>query len=357
MLKLISFLSLFFCVSAFAEAGTNNPANSIKPEQVVVVVNKQDPNSLVVGDYYLTARNIPKKNLIVVDVAPDADKISEEQFKDLREQIYANMADEIQVIVLAWAKPYAVNCNSITSAVTLGYEPKQCENGCATGVKNPYFNSPSRNPQKDFNMRLSILLPTYSVDLAKAVIDKGVLSTFKLNQATAYFLKTNDESRSKPREAFFPKDLTRVESKQLYVRTIKAESIKNKKDIMFYFTGTASVPYLETLNFMPGAVADHLTSFGGELYGDGQMSIIKWLEAGATGSYGSVSEPCNYWQKFPNPAVMVSHYLAGESLIESYWKSVYWPTQGLFVGEPLARPYYVEPNFVDLNLINPSESQ
>lgn len=357
MLKLISFLSLFFCVSTFSEAGTTNSANSIKPEQVVVVVNKQDPNSLVIGDYYLTARNIPKKNLIVVDLAPDVAKISEEQFKVLREQIYANMADEIQVIVLAWSKPYAVNCNSITAAITLGYEPKQCEDGCAAGVKNPYFNSPSRNPYKDFNMRLSILLPTHSIDVAKAVIDKGVLSSFKLNQATGYFLKTNDELRSKPREAFFPKDLTRVESKQLYIRTIKADSIKDKKDIMFYFTGATSVPYLETLNFMPGAVADHLTSYGGELYSDGQMSIVKWLEAGATGSYGSVSEPCNYWQKFPNPAVMVSHYLAGESLIESYWKSVYWPTQGLFIGEPLAAPYYVEPNFVDLSPVNPDESQ
>jgi xylose isomerase len=26
-------------------------------------------------------------------------------------------------------------------------------------------------------------------------------------------------------------------------------------------------------------------------------------------------------------------------LIEAYWKSVAWPGQGLFVGEPLARPW------------------
>jgi len=69
------------------------------------------------------------------------------------------------------------------------------------------------------------------------------------------------------------------------------------------------------------------------------MPATKWLEAGATGSYGTVSEPCNYWQKFPNPQVLLSHYLAGETLVESYWKSVKWPTQGLFIGEPLAAPY------------------
>ncbi|HMM72469.1 MAG TPA: hypothetical protein PKC22_09660, partial [Rhodocyclaceae bacterium] len=33
------------------------------------------------------------------------------------------------------------------------------------------------------------------------------------------------------------------------------------------------------------------------------------------------------------------HSLDGASLIEAYWKSVAWPGEGLFVGEPLARPF------------------
>jgi uncharacterized protein (TIGR03790 family) len=90
---------------------------------------------------------------------------------------------------------------------------------------------------------------------------------------------------------------------------------------------------------VPGALADHLTSLGGDLLGDGQMSSLRWLGAGATASYGSVSEPCNYWQKFPNPTVLLKHYVQGNSAIEAYWKSVAWPTQGLFIGEPLAAPY------------------
>ena len=99
------------------------------------------------------------------------------------------------------------------------------------------------------------------------------------------------------------------------------------------------VPYLQTITFLPGAIADHLTSTAGDLLGTSQMSSLRWLEAGATASYGSVSEPCNYWQKFPNPAIMLKHYLAGETAIEAYWKSVAWPSQGLFIGEPLAAPY------------------
>ena len=95
----------------------------------------------------------------------------------------------------------------------------------------------------------------------------------------------------------------------------------------------------QPLGFRPGALADHLTSLGGDLLGTEQMSSLRWLQAGATASYGTVSEPCSHWQKFPNPSVLLKHYVQGNSAIEAYWKSVAWPTQGLFIGEPLAAPY------------------
>lgn len=69
------------------------------------------------------------------------------------------------------------------------------------------------------------------------------------------------------------------------------------------------------------------------------MSSLRWLEAGATGSYGTVIEPCNFTEKFPNPRLLMAYYLRGASLIEAYWKSVAWPGEGLFIGEPLAAPF------------------
>lgn len=338
-LKILVFGLTLFAKFALAEDLVPNHAPSINPDDVAVVVNDQDKNSLEVADYYLNARNIPRKNLISVSIPTKVAELSEKQFTPIREQIFASLSPNIQVIVLMWTTPYAVSCNSITSAISLGYEPKLCEKTCAIGNKNPYYNSSSHHPNQDYNMRLSILLPTDSVDLAKSIIDKGVLSAFKTNETTAYFLKTKDKNRSKPRERFYPRDLTKIESKKLTLRTMNSDYIRNKKDVMFYFTGAVFVTFLETINFMPGAIADHLTSSGGDLYNTSQMSSLKWLEAGATGSYGSVSEPCNFWQKFPNPEVLLNHYLSGETLIEAYWKSVYWPAQGLFLGEPLAAPY------------------
>jgi len=69
------------------------------------------------------------------------------------------------------------------------------------------------------------------------------------------------------------------------------------------------------------------------------MSILNWIDAGVTGSYGTVVEPCSYVQKFPDPRIVMQKYLSGSSLIEAYWKSVKMPGQGLFVGEPLAAPF------------------
>jgi uncharacterized protein (TIGR03790 family) len=91
---------------------------------------------------------------------------------------------------------------------------------------------------------------------------------------------------------------------------------------------------------VPGALADHLTSFGGDLQGaHGQSTVLAWIDAGATASHGAVSEPCNHPQKFPHPQVLLLHYLQGATAIEAYWKSVAWPQQSLFVGEPLAAPF------------------
>lgn len=66
------------------------------------------------------------------------------------------------------------------------------------------------------------------------------------------------------------------------------------------------------------------------------MSSLRWLEAGATASYGTVGEPCNHWHKFPHSGVLLHRYLDGDTAIEAYWKSVAWPAQGVFIGAPLA---------------------
>ena len=89
----------------------------------------------------------------------------------------------------------------------------------------------------------------------------------------------------------------------------------------------------------PAHWRDTLTSFGGYiLEHSGQTPLLAFLEAGAAGSYGTVVEPCNYTQKFPDP-VDYFYQTRGFSLAEAYYQSVLNPFEGLFVGEPLAAPF------------------
>jgi uncharacterized protein (TIGR03790 family) len=322
------------CASA---AGASEAGQALQAKHVAVIVNDDDANSVAIGAYYRQARNIPAENVVHVRIPNRPHRLTVEEFNVLKRQIESRLGPEIQIILLVWTAPYAVECNSITSALTLGFDAEQCKNTCAPGKPSPYFDSNTRRPYFDLNIRASMLLPTDSVERAKSLIERGVMSSFRSQPASAYFLATTDEQRSS-RARFFPPP-GKFPALQLQIKTLHENEISGEKDIMIYQTGLVSVPKLETLGFLPGALADHLTSSGGDLLGTRQMSSLRWLDAGATASYGTVSEPCNHWQKFPHPQVLLRHYLAGETAIEAYWKSVAWPAQGVVIGEPLAAPY------------------
>ncbi|MGB5538964.1 MAG: TIGR03790 family protein, partial [Gammaproteobacteria bacterium] len=170
-----------------------------------------------------------------------------------------------------------------------------------------------------------------------ALIDRGVTSDGSHPAGTGYLLTTADHARN-TRARFYPGILL-MQSDRFKLHMLQQDSLKYRDDVMFYFTGLARVQDIDTNTFLPGAIADHLTSAGGQLTDSSQMSSLRWLEAGATGSYGSVTEPCSFVEKFPRPNIVIDRYLNGETLLEAYWKSVQWPGQGLFIGEPLAAPF------------------
>ena len=309
----------------------------LRAPQLAIVINDAEPNSVTVGEYYRRARNIPSANVLHVNIPGQPRRLDPAHFALVRASIERQAPPGVQALLLVWTAPYAVGCNAITAAFTLGYNAAQCAAPCQAGRPSAYYNASSALPYTDFGMRLSMLLPTGSVAASKALIDRGVASGFRPTPATAYYLHTSQAARN-ARSPLFPRAGSNA-ARKLRVARLDADQLEGARDIIIYQTGMASVAALDTLNFLPGALADHLTSFGGDLLGTEQMSSLRWLEAGATASYGTVSEPCNHWQKFPHPTVLLKHYAGGSSAIEAYWRSVAWPTQGLFIGEPLAAPY------------------
>lgn len=186
-----------------------------------------------------------------------------------------------------------------------------------------------------------MLLPTADPALARALIERGMAADFSAPPGTLYLISTADQARN-VRAATYP-DVELKLSHRLRIVQMSTPIGREVPDALGYFTGVRHVAELPVIHFRSGALADHLTSTGGELQGGNQMSTLSWIAQGATASYGSVSEPCNILEKFPNLGVLFEHYTHGETALEAYWKSVAMPGQGLFIGEPLARPYADRP--------------
>lgn len=305
--------------------------------QLAVVINEADPLSVRIGDYYVSQRRIPSGNVIRVRLPADSPVLTPEQFAALYADVMRQTPQSVQAFALTWRQPYRVACMSITTAFAAGFDRAFCSEGCTPTRRSPYFNSRSRSPWTDFGWRPTMALAAANFDAAKALIDRGIAADHSFPAGTAYLLKTSDSARS-VRAPLFPVAADLLGSR-FVIDVREADSLRGARDVMFYFTGLAHVPDIDRNRYLPGAIADHLTSIGGNLVNSSQMSALRWLEAGATASYGSVTEPCNFPEKFPNPVVVMDRYLAGETLIEAYWKGVAWPGQGIFIGEPLAAPF------------------
>jgi uncharacterized protein (TIGR03790 family) len=311
-------------------------------KDVGLVINSADPYSVEVGEYYARRRGIPEEQVLRVDVPVKA-QLNAAEFDALSERIREFMGPQVQALALAWTQPYSVACNSITSAITVGFDPQTCSLSCSPSRFSPYFNSPTARPFSDHGIRPSMLLASRSVAAAKSLIERGISSEQQLGKigvpmASALFVSTKDTARNVRARMFPPVEELPGRGFKVVVR--EGNDDGGTPRVFLYQTGLANVPHPEQVQWLPGALADHLTSYGGVLLeANGQMSALEWLEAGATASYGTVSEPCNFVQKFPHPQILLLNYIQGATAIESYWRSVAWPAQGVFIGEPLAAPF------------------
>jgi uncharacterized protein (TIGR03790 family) len=312
-------------------------AYDLTPSRLGVIFNVDDPESGRVAEYYAAQRAIPPPNVIGIRL-PLVDVMSPDDFRPIRNRLIDALPSEVQSLVLVWSKPYAVGCMSVTSAFAAGYRDEFCRPGCGATAPNPLFDSRGWLPADTVGWWPAMLLPSDDWGLAQALIRRGVESDSSAPPGTLYLMRTNDSARNVRAATYQNVELV-LEPRMRIVERNASMQARPIPDAIGYFIGSATVAELPQIRFRPGAIADHLTSTGGILAGGSQMSALAWLHQGATASYGSVSEPCNHLEKFPNLAVLFDHYLHGDTALEAYWKSVAMPGQGLFIGEPLSRPY------------------
>jgi uncharacterized protein (TIGR03790 family) len=326
---------------------------------VIVVVNQNSTNSVQLGNEYCQARGVPPQNFLrMTNWTGGSINWSPTQFQsDLLNPLLAMVAsrgltNQAQFVVLSMDIPYRVtdgsNENSTTSALFYGFKtntaPVDGLPSCSLpdNSSNSYaysempFSQAAPNTATT-NSYLAMMLTDTNLAAAENTLFRGVASDESYPTQTVYLAKTGDSARN---VRFIEFDNSVFENQVLgnYAVTRIDTDSTAFTNLFGLMTGLSNFS-LYTNAFVPGALADSLTSYGGFILEySGQTPALAFLEAGADASYGTIIEPCNYTQKFPDPVDYF--YLArGFSVAEAYYQSVLNPFQGLFVGEPLAAPF------------------
>jgi uncharacterized protein (TIGR03790 family) len=310
----------------------------LTPATLGIIVNGNDPDSIELGRRYAEIRGVPAANIVELKL-PRVKYIARHLMVRELERLRAspNYA-RLAAFALAFDKPYRVDANqSITSAISQGIAPLSWRGNCNLTISNP---DAAAHPGDVLAVKPAMLL-FGGGDLRSsiALAERGKAADASDPPGDVFLLKTSDAARSMPREMAFERAFTRFGG-EINIVVRKSDSFQDQLNILGFQTGLAVLKQLDTLGFVPGAYADHLTSFGGAIADKtSQTPASELVRAGATASFGTVREPCNYASKFPDPEKMLGNYLRGDSILEAYWKSVAMTTEGLFIGEPLSRPF------------------
>ena len=317
----------------------------------VIIVNQTSTNSCELGNYFCERRQVPPENLLRIAwaggniswsstdyqtnlVAPLLDMLASRQ-----------LTNQIDYIVLSMGIPFqtlnGTNANSTTSALFYGLKDDTGPN--RKDITNSYSSSeqvffqaqPASAPGCSF---LTAMITDNSLAQAKQLVDQGVASDRTFPAQLVVLAKSSDPTRDIRYRAFdnaiFNSRLPGIES---IVRT-NSDSCWGQTNLLGYQTGLANFS-VSPNTFVPGAMADSLTSFGGIIFGpNSQTTLLAFIDAGAAGSYGTVTEPTSTAQSFPDPQDYF-YQSRGFSLAECYYQSLYAPYEGLIVAEPLAAPF------------------
>ena len=329
---------------------------------VVVVVNQRSTNSVQLGNYYCARRQVPPQNLLRLTnwSGGNVEWTRADFTNDLVNPLFALLsqrqwAPQIDYVLLSMDIPYRVteggSENSTTAALFYGFKadtappdpslPPSCSLPPASSNSYAFSEAafraalPDTAPAQPF---LAMMLTASNLPQAQLIVDQGVAGDGSFPTQAVYLAKTTDVFRNVRYQLFddavFDARLLGVSS---LLRT-NQDSPDGLANLLGYQTGLYQFQ-IQPNTFVPGAMADSLTSYGGVIFTpNDHTTLLAFLNAGASGSYGTVVEPCNYLEKFPSP-LNYFYQARGFSLAECYFQCLQNPYQGLLIGEPLAAPF------------------
>src|SRR5664279_4053165 len=82
-----------------------DPKAGLQPEDLAVIVNQNDPQSVQIGAYYQTARHIPNANMIYIHMTTGVSTITSTEFNAIKLLVDAVTPANVQAYALTWAAP------------------------------------------------------------------------------------------------------------------------------------------------------------------------------------------------------------------------------------------------------------
>jgi uncharacterized protein (TIGR03790 family) len=328
---------------------------------VIVVVNQNSTNSVQLGNDYCEQRGVPPQNVLRMTgwtngvIAWTPTDFETLLLNPLLAMIAGRgLTNQAEVVLLSMDIPYRVSDstgqNGTTSALFYGFKPDttpplaclpaSCSLPDASSNSYAFSELPLLEAPPDTastNAYLAMMLTASNLAGANLLLSRGVASDSTFPAQTVYLAKTSDVARN-VRFVEFDNAIfaSRVRDDNSLVWTNSdSTSFTNLLGLM---AGLANLS-LPANAFVGGAMSDTLTSYAGLLFeNSGQVCLLTFLNAGAAASYGTVVEPCNYPQKFPDPRVYF-YQDRGFCLAEACYQSLLNPYQGVLVGEPLSAPF------------------
>lgn len=364
------------------------------PESTVVVVNSESWVSRWVANEYQQLRGIPDSNIVQLAGLPSFERLGVEQFRDhilrpvlkalddrgIRQQIHAlvysaDMPTTIDVradvgerkLGQIFTLDAAINGLTYTYSLVLEKDPRYLNldvnqyaqrllavNADGTvQMSTPHGFRADRGWTSGGEMTENAAAPRYLASTVLAVtagrglsvrealeqLRRSARADFVPPRGTIYFPK-NGDVRSKTREWAFETATRQLQQAGIAAEVTSGALPPAAVDVAGAVIGIADFNWTQNnARIQPGAIVEHLTSFGGVLTaGAGQTPLTEFLRHGAAGASGTVTEPYAIQAKFPTPFIQVG-YTQGLSLVESFYQSVSGPYQLLIVGDALCRPW------------------
>lgn len=357
-------------------AGSCSPASG-QGHEAVLIADPASAESLYVANVYAQARGLPSSNLLFFSpAAPTFAQLAEVNHAALFGELQRKRISRADYILLTSDQPFSVAASGLVSdqcsavnrfalASSYGLAPFAgiiLAGGQNSTIINPFagassiaFNAQTQylsgNPVSSGGRRSFIAAHigytgTRGNTLGEVLetITRGVASDFTNPTAEMQMARTSDVNRSGPRDGGYAATVNLINSEGGNASTFNANLPRNGDAVAGAMTGLAN-PDIDGGDFtiVPGAYADHLTSFAGAFNIDDQTKMSRWIAKGATLTSGAVEEPCNYPSKFPSSRVFL-HATRGLTLGESYYRAAgAVPFQIMLMGDPLARPFGIAP--------------